>query len=87
MKDILYVEEKSNCSYDVSDHFTAVVHHLSRVSDHPRWTKEHLKGDEFERLMYQTEIEELLNLDTNCADVTPTEEDRFANIFTNISLL
>lgn len=60
---------------------------LSITSDHSSLNERHLnlqkKTDEFERLMHQTKIDKLLNLDMNCADIIPTEVYKFSNIFSN----
>lgn len=90
---VLSVEVKSNCPYDVSDHYPVVISFdldlLSSASNSGNLCKRTLKwskADEFEKRMYQTEIDKLLNFDINVnpSNVTAHDVERYSNILTNV---
>ncbi|CAC5388658.1 unnamed protein product [Mytilus coruscus] len=83
-------EVKSNCSYEVSDHYPVFVQMNidlpSRKSNAYNINKKTLKwskADDFELKMYQTENDKLLNFETNSDNVTEGGVERFSSLLIN----
>ncbi|VDI79116.1 Hypothetical predicted protein [Mytilus galloprovincialis] len=88
--DIFTLEIKSNCPYEVSDHYPVFVQLnidlLSRTSNTYNINKKTLKwsnADDFELKMYQTEIDKLLNFETNSDNLSKGDVDRFSSLLIN----
>ncbi|CAG2200619.1 unnamed protein product [Mytilus edulis] len=88
--DIFTLEVKSNCPYEVSDHYPVFVQLnidlLSRTSNTYNINKKTLKwsnADDFELKMYQTEIDKLLNFETNSDNLSKGDVDRFSSLLIN----
>ncbi|CAG2199949.1 unnamed protein product [Mytilus edulis] len=81
---------KSNCPYEVSDHFPVFVQLnidlISRTSNAYNINKKTLKwskADDFELKMYQTEIDKLLNFETNSDNLSKGDVERFSSLLIN----
>ncbi|VDI18436.1 Hypothetical predicted protein [Mytilus galloprovincialis] len=88
--DIFTLEIKSNCPYEVSDHYPVFVQLnidlLSRTSNAYNINKKTLKwskADDFELKMYQTEINKLLNFETNSDNLSKGDVERFSSLLIN----
>ncbi|CAC5393986.1 unnamed protein product [Mytilus coruscus] len=88
--DIFTLEIKSNCPYKVSDHYPVFVQMnidlLSRTSNAFNINQKTLKwskADDFELKMYQTEIDKLLNFETNSDNLSKGGVERFSSLLIN----
>jgi len=88
--DIILLEVKNDCPYEIFDHYPVIVNLnidlLSSPSGRAKLNRKKLKwskADNFERMMYKTEIDRLLNFDSETDNITSKDIEQFTNLLSN----